>query len=68
MLHCNGDLAEMTAVAGAAPLLSGMAAKRANAALDARGTREEFDVDAARKTFNQMIASERLVAQRMMGS
>jgi beta-N-acetylhexosaminidase len=68
VLHCNGDLAEMSAVAGAAPLLTGVAAKRADAALAARGAREEFDAEAARKTFKQMIAGERLVSQRMTGS
>src|SRR5471032_2671923 len=56
VLHCNGDLAEMTQVAGASPRLTGLAAKRADAALAARGAREEFDVDSARQTFNQMIA------------
>ena len=61
VLHCNGDLAEMAAVAGAAPLLAGVAAQRADAALAARGAREEFDVDAARKTFNQMIGGERMM-------
>ena len=61
VIHCNGDLAEMAAVAGAAPLLAGVAAQRADAALAARGAREEFDVDAARKTFNQMIGGERMM-------
>jgi beta-N-acetylhexosaminidase len=36
VLHCNGELAEMEAVAGAAPVLRGEAAKRAVAALSAR--------------------------------
>ncbi len=61
VLHCNGDLAEMAAVAGAAPPLSGVAAKRADSALAARGAREEFDVDAARKTFNKMIGGEQMM-------
>jgi beta-N-acetylhexosaminidase len=68
VLHCNGDFAEMTAVAGATPELTGAAAKRADLALAARGAREEFDVEAARKTFNQMIAGERPTSQRMTGS
>jgi beta-N-acetylhexosaminidase len=68
VLHCNGDLAEMTAVAGASPELLGVAAKRADVALLARGAREDFDVEAARKTFNQMIAGVRPVSQRMTGS
>jgi beta-N-acetylhexosaminidase len=68
VLHCNGDLAEMTAVAGASPELSGAAAQRADAALVARNVREDFDIDAARKTFNQMIAGVRPVSQQMTGS
>jgi beta-N-acetylhexosaminidase len=68
VLHCNGELAEMTQVAGAAPALTGLAAKRADAALAARGAREEFDVDSARKTFYQMIAGGRPISQRMTGS
>jgi len=58
VLHCNGDLTEMTAVAGAAPTLEGEAGKRAEAALAQRKAPEEFDVDAARKIFMQMVASE----------
>jgi len=65
VLHCNGDLAEMAAVASVTPELTGAAAKRADAALAARGTREEFDVAAARQTFAQMIAGERPASQRM---
>ena len=58
VLHCNGKLDEMMAVAGAAPELKGDAARRADAALAARGAREEFDVDAARNIFNRMIAGD----------
>ena len=58
VLHCNGDLAEMSQVAGAAPELVGVAAQRAQAALAARRGREEFDVAAARRIFNEMVASE----------
>jgi beta-N-acetylhexosaminidase len=68
VLHCNGDLAEMSQVAGAAPELIGAAAKRADAALAARGAREAFDLDAARQTFNQMIAGSRSISQPMTGS
>ena len=68
VLHCNGDLAEMTAVASAAPVLAGLAAVRAEAALAARSGPEEFDVDAARKVFAQMVAGERPASQRMTGS
>src|SRR5512143_2202019 len=56
VLHCNGDMREMTAVASEAPELSGDAAKRADAALTARTAPEEFDTDAARRIFRQMVA------------
>lgn len=58
VLHCNGDLAEMTQVAGAAPELAGAAAQRAEAALAQRKASDEFDVDAARNIFMQIVASE----------
>ena len=57
VLHCNGDLAEMTQVANAAPELAGASAQRAEAALARRQAPEDFDVDAARKIFTQMVAS-----------
>ena len=55
VLHCNGDLDEMTAVAGEAPQLSGDALMRAEVALSARPAPEDFDVDSARKIFEQML-------------
>src|SRR5664279_5058859 len=66
VLHCNGDLGEMTAVATAAPPLAGEAAARAEAALAQRKAPEEFDVDAARKIFMQMVDAEQ--SQRKTGS
>jgi len=68
VLHCNGDLGEMTAVAGCAPALSGAAAQRADAALAARGAPQEFDTQAARKIFAQMIGGAGPTSQRMTGS
>ncbi len=59
VLHCNGNLSEMTAVASEAPELSGDATKRADAALAARTAPEEFDTEAARKIFAQMVTDER---------
>src|SRR5664280_2137298 len=66
VLHCNGDLNEMSAVASQAPELKGEAAKRAAAALAQRKAPEEFDVDAARKIFTQMVDAEQ--SQRKTGS
>jgi beta-N-acetylhexosaminidase len=58
VLHCNGDLAEMTAVAGAVPELQGEAARRADKALAQRMAPEEFDVDQARAIFARMIGDQ----------
>jgi beta-N-acetylhexosaminidase len=68
VLHCNGDMREMSAVAGEAPVLAGMSAERAAAALALRSSAEEFDVDAARKVFTQMVAGEQSAAQRKTAS
>lgn len=68
VLHCNGDMAEMTAVAAAAPVLDGVSLRRADAALAARSAPEAFDVAAARKIFNQIIAGATPATQRMAGS
>ena len=65
VLHCNGDLREMTAVAGEAPALSGDAAKRATEALAGRTAPEEFDTEAARGVFAAIIAD---VSQRKTAS
>lgn len=56
VLHCNGDFDEMTAVAGAAPELSGIALRRAEAALSQRRTPEPFDVEATRAAFLDHLA------------
>ena len=56
VLHCNGDLAEMSEVAGVAPELSGAAAARASRALSMRSQGEAFDVAEARRIFNAMVA------------
>lgn len=66
VLHCNGDLAEMQAVASEAPALAGEAARRAEAALALRHAREEFDVASARTMFSRMIGAD--APQRMAGS
>jgi beta-N-acetylhexosaminidase len=68
VLHCNGDLAEMGAVAGSVPELSGESAKRAEAALAQRVAPEQFDVEAAREVFARMVAAERPRTERMTGS
>src|SRR5215467_2029642 len=56
VLHCNGDMSEMIAVASESPELSGNAAKRGDAALTARRGPQDFDIEAARRIFAQMLA------------
>jgi beta-N-acetylhexosaminidase len=58
VLHCNGDLREMQAVAGAVPELAGEAATRAEKALAQRSAPEEFDVESARTIFARMIGGQ----------
>jgi beta-N-acetylhexosaminidase len=68
VLHCNGNLTEMIEVAGAVPELTGEAAARATRALDARHAGEDFDVAAARRTFNDMVAAVAAPGERTIGS
>ena len=56
VLHCNGDLAEMEAVAGAAPVLAGEPASRAAAALSIRKAPDAIDEADARLVFAAMLA------------
>jgi beta-N-acetylhexosaminidase len=64
VLHCNGDMAEMRAVAAAAPRLQGEAARRADAALARRQPPVALDVAAKRGEF---VASLRGVWQPAQG-
>ncbi len=57
ILHCNGKLPEMEAVAAAVPVLAGEAKQRADAALALRAAPQDFDIAAARKKFASMIGS-----------
>ena len=57
VLHCNGDLAEMSAVADACPVLAGPAATRAAAALARRRAPAAIDRDAARRRLAALIGA-----------
>ena len=57
VLHCNGKLDEMQAVAQESPPLAGDAARRADAALGARRKPADFDVAAAREEFATLMAT-----------
>jgi beta-N-acetylhexosaminidase len=56
VLHCNGNLSEMQAVAGEAPVLSRVAARRTEAALRARRPAGDIDLGLVRARFAAMIA------------
>lgn len=55
LLHCNGDLAEMTAVAEGAARLDGRALDRALAAEAARERIEDFEPDDAESRLNTLL-------------
>jgi beta-N-acetylhexosaminidase len=55
VLHCNGNLDEMRAVAREAPVLSGVALERARRALASRKAPEPFDRAAARAELDELI-------------
>lgn len=60
VLHCNGRLDEMEAVAQTAPRLEGEAARRAAAVLKARGKPKEIDLAHARREFAALMAESKL--------
>jgi beta-N-acetylhexosaminidase len=55
-LHCNGEMKEMLAVAAAAPLLSGDAARRAAAALASKKPAVPIDLLAKRVEFVRLMS------------
>jgi beta-N-acetylhexosaminidase len=57
VLHCNGKMDEMRAVAAEAPELSGDARRRADAALAVRKSPSGIDLPAARREFAAMMMS-----------
>ena len=56
VLHCNGKLEEMQAVAREAPELSGEALKRARKALASRTPPQAFDRQTARADLDRLLA------------
>jgi beta-N-acetylhexosaminidase len=56
-LHCNGSMSEMLAVAAAAPLLAGKAARRAAAALAMKKPAAPLDLAAGRAEFAGLMAA-----------
>jgi len=62
VLHCNGDLKEMEAVASSVSELSGEAARRADTALAMRKAPRALDVEAARREFADMLGGKRTLS------
>lgn len=58
ILHCNGDPAEMVAIASAAPELAGKALIRAEKALSLRETPEAFDASLALNRYKAILKEE----------
>jgi beta-N-acetylhexosaminidase len=58
VLHCNGNLDEMRAVAGAVPELAGTGKQRADNALAVRKSPAGIDLPAARREFAAMMNSQ----------
>jgi len=58
VLHCNGRLDEMQAVAQDSPMLAGSAAQRTDAALRARNKPDDVDLAAARTRFAELLARD----------
>ena len=56
VLHCNGDMSEMVAVAAEVPELAGEAARRAEAALALRKAPAPLDVSVGRVEFFRLMA------------
>lgn len=54
VLHCNGTMEEMEAVAAVCPVLEGRAQERADAALAMLSAPDEIDVDALRDEYRQL--------------
>jgi beta-N-acetylhexosaminidase len=63
VLHCNGKMPEMLAVAAAAPLLAGHAARRAAAALAMRQAAKPIEFAAAQAEFGNLMAGVWQTAQ-----
>ena len=57
VLHCNGNMDEMVAVAAAAPVLSGDSARRAAAALAAKKPAAPIDLTAKRAEFFALMST-----------
>ena len=65
VLHCNGMLDEMQAVAAAVPKLDGQARRRAAAALSWRRPASPIDAATARAEFSALMADDRPATARV---
>ncbi len=67
ILHCNGSMEEMRAVAGAVPVLAGLPGRRAAAALAARRSpARAVDIAEMRRAFAALLDGGRATGARMV--
>ena len=64
VLHCNGNLDEMYAVASSAPVLAGRAAERAQSALEKRKAAGKNESTALRSEWAALIAHDEMLGTR----
>jgi beta-N-acetylhexosaminidase len=57
VLHCNGNIGEMRAIAKGVAPLGGIALARAEKAMNSVGVAKDFDVDKTRATLNGILAA-----------
>jgi beta-N-acetylhexosaminidase len=55
VLHCNGQMSEMEAVAAEAPVLAGVSLRRADAALASKKPPAPLDVGVSRAAFLKLM-------------
>jgi beta-N-acetylhexosaminidase len=65
VLHCNGSLDEMQAVAAEAPVLAGEAGRRAAAALRLRQATGDFDVESVRSRLAALLECDGATGARV---
>src|SRR5882757_7206938 len=65
VLHCNGSLDEMQAVAAEAPVLAGEAGRRAAAALRLRQAMGDFDVESVRSRLAALLECDGATGARV---
>lgn len=58
VLHCNGDMQEMMAVASASPKLAGKSQARASRAIQSVGNPDESDISSLQAEYEELLSGE----------